>query len=104
MSEQLQHGRMSRNLHPDNNPAIAPFRTGFRIRSLRRCPECHAELYTNGKGAFYCMTCEYEDVKDVSKLKALKYRGDSRQTWKRPGGEIYFKRSDGSVEYDAKGE
>lgn len=59
------------------------------IHSLRRCPECSTAMYTNGKGLFWCMYCQYRDEKDVSKYEALGYRGDARHVW----GKLNFKGS-----------
>jgi ribosomal protein S27AE len=39
------------------------------FRCLRRCPECRSELFTNGKGRFYCQRCDYRQGIDRPTLQ-----------------------------------
>lgn len=49
------------------------------FHTYRRCPQCHKDMLSNGKGMFLCDYCGYKDNKDVSKdCELYGWHGDSR--------------------------
>jgi tRNA(Ile2) C34 agmatinyltransferase TiaS len=54
------------------------------FRCLRRCPSCRRELFTNGKGNYYCQHCDFRqgvEERSIERYQRPEFVGYAEAGW-----------------------